>query len=167
MTGMNAGGGASDKAGSGDGGAPVVTQSSFVTLHYRIVLAQSDEVMVSTFEEKPATLQLGQGQFAEGLENCLLGLRAGERRTFDLAPSQAYGDKQPQLYRPVTKKTLMQHADPDTTFEPGDYVHFPAPNGGQFAGTVVRVDEDSVLFDFNHPLAGVPLRFEVQVIGVM
>lgn len=149
------------------GSGPVIVESSFVTLHYRIILAESGDTMVSTFEENPATLQLGEGQLAEGLERCLLGLRAGERRTFDLAPSQAYGDKQPQLFRPVTKKTLMQHADPDTTFEPGDFVHFPAPNGGQFAGTVVRVDEDSVLFDFNHPLSGVPLRFEVQVMGVL
>lgn len=148
-------------------GAPLIHEGSFVTLHYRIFLAESGDVMVSTFEENPATLQMGQGQLAEGLERCLIGLRAGERRVFELAPSQAYGDKQPSLYRPVTKKTLMQHADPDTTFEPGDYVHFPAPNGGQFAGTVVRVDDDSVLFDFNHPLAGVPLRFEVQVIGVL
>ena len=149
------------------GAAPVIVESSFVTLHYRIFLAESGDVMVSTFEESPATLQMGQGQLAEGLERCLLGLRAGERQTFDLAPNQAYGDRQASLIRPVTKKTLMQHADPDTTFEPGDFVHFPAPNGGQFAGAVVQVDEDSVLFDFNHPLAGVPLRFEVQVIGVM
>lgn len=155
------------ETGHTSGSGPVVTESSFVTLHYRIVLAESGDVMVSTFEESPATLQIGQGQLAEGLERCLLGLRTGERRTFDLAPSQAYGESQPQLFRPVTKKTLMQHADPDTTFEPGDFVHFPAPNGGQFAGAVVRVDEDSVLFDFNHPLAGVPLRFEVQVIGVL
>lgn len=154
-------------AGGLSGGAPVIGEGSFVTLHYRIVLAESGDVMVSTFEESPATLQMGEGQLAEGLEQCLIGLRSGERRTFDLAPSQAYGDRQATLLRPVTKKTLMQHADPDTTFEPGDFVHFPAPNGGQFAGAVVRVDEDSVLFDFNHPLAGVPLRFEVQIIGVM
>jgi FKBP-type peptidyl-prolyl cis-trans isomerase SlpA len=151
----------------GDLAAPVITAESFVTLHYRIILASTDEVMVSTFEESPATLQMGQGQLAEGLESCLLGLRTGQRQVFELPPARAYGDKQTALFRPVSKKTLEQHAEADTTFEPGDFVHFPAPNGGQFAGTVVRVDEDTVLFDFNHPLSGQALKFEVQVIGVL
>ena len=147
--------------------APIVTGDSFLTLHYRIVLAESDEVMASTFEEKPATLQMGQGQMAEGLEACLLGMQAGPRKVYDLAPSQAYGDRQEALFHRVSKKTLAEHAESDTTFEVGDFVEFPAPNGGKFAGTVARVEEESVLFDFNHPLAGTALRFEVQIIGVL
>lgn len=146
---------------------PTVVESSFVTLHYRIRLADNDQVIVSTFEDKPATLQLGQGQLAEGLEACLVGLQVGERRVFELAPGQGYGDKNPDLYRPVTKALLMRYAEEGTTFEPGEFVHFPAPDGGQFAGTVVEEREDSYLFDFNHPLSGRALKFEVQMIGVL
>lgn len=140
---------------------------SYVTLHYRIRLAENDEVVVSTFEDRPATLQLGMGQLAEGLERCVVGMEVGQRQVFEISPQDGYGDKNPTLYRPVTKKLLNEYAEPDTTFEPGEYVHFPAPDGSQFAGTVVEDQGDKILFDFNHPLSGRRLKFEVQVIGVL
>ena len=147
--------------------APTVTADSFLTLHYRIILSESDEVMASTFEEKPATLQMGQGQMAEGLEACLLGMQAGQRKIYELPPLQAYGERQASLFQRVSKKTLAEHAEADTSFEVGDFVEFPAPNGGKFAGTVAQIEDEAVVFDFNHPLAGTALRFEVQIIGVL
>jgi FKBP-type peptidyl-prolyl cis-trans isomerase SlpA len=150
-----------------EGGKPAINENAFVTLHYRIVMAESSEVLVSTFEDKPATLQMGQGQLAEGLERCLLGLQVGQRCVFELAPAQAYGERQDALLRYVSKQTLKANMQEDTEFDAGDFVEFPAPNGGRFAGTVVREEADAVLFDFNHPLAGRPLKFEVQIIGVL
>ncbi|MDX1668414.1 MAG: FKBP-type peptidyl-prolyl cis-trans isomerase [Limnobacter sp.] len=146
---------------------PTVQEESFVTLHYRIRLASNNEVIVSTFDDKPATLQIGAGSLAEGLERCLIGMAVGERKEFLLDAQQGYGDKNPDLYRPVSKSLLNQYAEEGTSFEPGEYVHFPAPDGGQFAGTVVEEREDSYLFDFNHPLSGRKLKFEVQMIGVL
>lgn len=146
---------------------PQVTESSYVTLHYRIRLASNDQVIVSTFEDKPATLQLGAGQLASGLESCLLGMQAGQREIFMVSADKAYGEVNPDLYRPVSKKLLSQYAEEGTSFEPGEFVHFPAPDGGQFAGTVVEERDDHILFDFNHPLAGKALHFEVQLIGVL
>lgn len=153
-------------------GVPTVLSNSFVTLHYRIRLhgnadATLGAVVVSTFEDKPATLQMGLGQLAEGLERCLLGMHVGQRDTFVLPPEKAYGLPKPELFRPVSKSLLASHAEEGTRFEAGDFVHFPAPDGGQFAGTVVEDLEDSILFDFNHPLAGKHLQFEVQLIGVL
>jgi FKBP-type peptidyl-prolyl cis-trans isomerase SlpA len=146
---------------------PVITENSFITLHYRIRLASNDQVVVSTFEDRPATLQLGAGQLAQGLESCLLGMQAGQRDTFSLSVGKGYGDSNPDLFRPVSKRLLNQYAEEGTTFEPGEFVHFPSPDGGQFAGTVVEDRDDHILFDFNHPLAGKALSFEVQLIGVM
>lgn len=146
---------------------PVVNESSFVTLHYRIRLAESQQVIVSTFEDKPATLSIGAGQLAEGLERCLFGMQAGQRDIFTLPAGSGYGDTNPDLFRPVSKALLSKYAEEGTTFEPGEFVHFPAPDGGQFAGTVVEEREDDILFDFNHPLAGKALTFEVQLIGVL
>lgn len=144
-----------------------VNENSFVTLHYRIRLADTQHEVVSTFDDKPATLQLGAGQLAEGLERCLLGMSAGQRDVFVLKPAQGYGDSNPELLRPVSKALIAQHAEEGTTFEPGDFVHFPAPDGGQFAGTVVEEQAEGYLFDFNHPLAGKSLSFEVQIVGVL
>ncbi|HEX4843371.1 MAG TPA: FKBP-type peptidyl-prolyl cis-trans isomerase [Limnobacter sp.] len=146
---------------------PVVNETSYVTLHYRIRLADNQQVIVSTFEDKPATLQIGAGQLAEGLERCLFGMQAGQRDMFTVQPGGAYGEVNPDLYRPVSKALLSRYAEEGTTFEPGEFVHFPAPDGGQFAGTVVEEREDNILFDFNHPLAGKTLSFEVQLIGVL
>lgn len=146
---------------------PQVNESSFVTLHYRIRLADTQHEVVSTFDDKPATLQLGAGQLADGLERCLLSMEAGQRAVFELQPVDGYGESNPDLFRPVSKALINQYAEEGTTFEPGDFVHFPAPDGGQFAGTVVEEQEEGYLFDFNHPLAGKRLNFEVQIIGVL
>ena len=144
----------------------VISASSFITLHYRIRLASGD-VLVSTFEEKPATLELGQGQLADGLEACLMGLSTGAHQTFDVPAAQAYGERNPEMVQRVSRKLLNQFAEADTTFEVGDFVEFPAPQGGKYAGTVAQVEDEAVVFDFNHPLSGQPLQFEVQIIGVL
>lgn len=146
---------------------PIVTPDSFVTLHYRIRLADNNEVLVSTFEDKPATFQMGTGQLAQGLEHCIHGMACGQRQEFALAPAQAYGDKNPALYQPVSKALLSKYAQEGTRFEPGAYVQFPAPDGGQFAGTVLEAHDAHILFDFNHPLSGRSLKFEAQIVGVL
>ncbi len=144
-----------------------VQADSFVTLHYRIKLQEGEHLVASTFNDKPATLQLGQGYLAHGLEQCLLGMSAGQFKQFELSPEQGYGLSNPDLYRPVSKSLLNQFAEEGTSFKPGEFVHFPGPNGERFAGTVVEERETDFLFDFNHPLAGRGLYFDVQIIGVM
>ena len=70
----------------------------------------------------------------------------------------------------VARKLLNELGDPDEAYTVGDVVQFPTPNGaGQYAGSVVQVKAqgDAVQFDFNHPLAGQPVIFEVNVIGVL
>jgi FKBP-type peptidyl-prolyl cis-trans isomerase SlpA len=69
----------------------------------------------------------------------------------------------------LARKVLAQMGDPLETYQAGDVVQFPTPDGqGQFAGVVLQVrDDGAVLFDFNHPLAGQPVTFEVQLIGVL
>jgi FKBP-type peptidyl-prolyl cis-trans isomerase SlpA len=69
----------------------------------------------------------------------------------------------------VARRLLNELGDPHEQYVAGDVVQFPTPDGlGSYAGSVVEVREDgAVLFDFNHPLAGQPVRFEVQLIGVL
>ncbi len=52
-------------------------------------------------------------------------------------------------------------------FSPGDLVEFNAPNGGRYAGVLKEIGETAALFDFNHPLVGQPLTFEVKIIGIL
>lgn len=145
---------------------PVVTESAHLTLHYRLASLEGDDI-VSTFAENPATLQMGQGQLAPFLEVCLLGLEEGVHRTFELAPEQAFGPRNPELFRRLSRSTLDENSGPGEEYTIGDLVEFAAPGGGQFAGVLRELDDDTALFDFNHPLAGQPLRFEVKIIGIL
>jgi FKBP-type peptidyl-prolyl cis-trans isomerase SlpA len=145
---------------------PVVTASTFLTLHYRLSTASGQDI-VSTFDENPATLQVGSGQLAPFLESCLIGLREGAHQSFDLISEEAFGPRNPDLLQRISLSTLQENSDPDHTYEVGDLVDFAAPGGGQFAGVLLEMGEQDALFDFNHPLAGQALKFEVRIIGVL
>lgn len=149
--------------------AALVQPGSFLTLHYR--MAGTDGVdIINTFGGKPATLSLGNGELSPAIEQRLLGLAEGTRSTFELAAGEAFGERNPELLQWVARKLLNELGDPDEKYSVGDVVQFPTPDGlGQYAGAVQQIKEvgDAVLFDFNHPLAGRPVRFEVQLIGVL
>jgi FKBP-type peptidyl-prolyl cis-trans isomerase SlpA len=153
---------------------PVVTPASFLTLHYRMAApatgGQPGEDIINTFKDKPATLSLGSGQLSPALEQRLLGLPEGTRATFDVPAGEAFGERNPELIQWVGRKLLNELGDPDEQYKPGDVVQFPTPDGmGQYAGAVQQVKEDgsALQFDFNHPLAGQAVVFEVHVIGVL
>jgi FKBP-type peptidyl-prolyl cis-trans isomerase SlpA len=145
---------------------PVVTASTFLTLHYRLSTLDGHS-LVSTFDDNPATVQLGSGQLAAFLESCLIGLPEGAHQTFELAPAQAFGPRNPEMLQRVSIATLRDNSDPDQVYAVGDLVDFAAPGGGQFAGVLLELGEQDALFDFNHPLAGQAVKFEVRIIGVL
>ena len=150
--------------------APLVVEpGSFLTLHYRMA-APGGASIINTFEGKPATLSLGNGELSPAIEQRLLGLPEGTRTTFQLAAGEAFGERNPELVQWVARKLLNELGDPDERYSVGDVVQFPTPDGmGQYAGAVQQIKEDgnAVQFDFNHPLAGQPVEFEVHVIGVL
>ncbi|MBP7394397.1 MAG: FKBP-type peptidyl-prolyl cis-trans isomerase, partial [Zoogloea sp.] len=78
----------------------IVQPDSLLTLHYRITL-DSGQPLISTFESKPATLQLGRGDIAPTLERCLAGITIGERHTFLLEPENAFGAHREDLVEKV------------------------------------------------------------------
>ena len=143
-----------------------VKLDSLVTLHYRVATGDDIEV-IATFGSTPATLQLGSGELAPPLEACLEDLPVGERHVFLLEPSQAFGPHNPDLVRRMPKSELP-NGGADIT--PLTLVEFAAPSelgGAKFAGLVREIDESAALVDFNHPLAGKSIRFEVEVIGIL
>ena len=145
----------------------IIEPGSFLTLHYRLVGPDGADV-VNTFGDKPATLSLGTGQLAPAMEARLIGLAEGAHRSFELAAGEAFGERNPELLQRVKLALLHELGDPDARYDPGDVVQFPTPDGaGAYAGVVREVGPDWLLFDFNHPLAGQPVRFEVQVLGVL
>ncbi|MEH6436130.1 FKBP-type peptidyl-prolyl cis-trans isomerase [Massilia sp. DD77] len=146
--------------------SPVVNESSYLTLHYRLAVAGGADI-VTTFNGTPATLMLGQGQLAPFLEQRLLGLPEGTHQTFDLSALEAFGERNPELIQAVSKTTLEQNSVPGADYAVGEVVEFNAPKGGRFAGVLLEMRDTSAVFDFNHPLAGQPLQFEVKLISVL
>lgn len=146
---------------------PTVQTGSFLTLHYRLSGPAGD--VINTFNDKPATLSLGAGELSPAVEQRLLGLAEGTRTTFEMPAGEAFGERNGDMMQWVARKLMNELGDPHEQYVPGDVVQFPTPDGlGSYAGAVVQVREDgAVLFDFNHPLAGQPVTFEVQIIGVL
>ena len=143
-----------------------VTASSFLTLNYRIALLEGGDV-VNTFEDKPATLMMGTGQFASTLEQALLGMKLGERKTFTLTPEAAFGIKNPDLVRTISLKTLRENSAPEEDYVAGDMIEFNTPSGATYSGTLLAIDGDSATFDFNHPLSGKTILLEAEIIGIL
>ncbi|WOB09607.1 FKBP-type peptidyl-prolyl cis-trans isomerase [Piscinibacter gummiphilus] len=144
-----------------------VQQGSFLTLHYRLCGPDGADV-INTFNDKPATLSLGSGQLAPAMEAKLLGLPEGTRTSFQLAAGEAFGERNPEMLQRVKLSLMHELGDPDERYSVGDVVQFPTPDGqGSYAGVVREVGPDWLLFDFNHPLAGQPVTFEVHLIGVL
>ena len=154
--------------------APRVEPGSFLTLHYRLAGPGGD--IINTFDDKPATLSLGTGELSPAVEKRLVGLQEGARASFQLPAGEAFGDRNPEMVQWVARRLLNELGDPAERYQVGDVVQFPTPDGmGSYAGSVQQVGADgdgdgkadAVLFDFNHPLAGQPVTFEVHLIGVL
>ena len=147
---------------------PRVDSQSFLTLHYRLS-GPDGRAFINTFDGQPATLSLGAGELSPAIEQHLLGMEEGASAQFKLPAGEAFGERQPDMIQWVARKLLNQLGDPLEKYVVGDVVQFPTPDGlGQYAGTVLEVNEEgAVRFDFNHPLAGQPVTFDVQLIGVL
>ena len=138
-----------------------VQADSLITLNYRIALENGPTVM-DTFEGTPATLHLGCGELLPSLEACLTGLAIGQRQTFVLPPERAFGPHNPELVERVKREHMKEEV-----IEPMSVMEFVAPDGSRYQGLVREIDERLAVIDFNHPLAGKAIRFEVEVIGIL
>ena len=144
----------------------VVAAGSFLTLHYRLAGPAGD--IINTFADKPATLSLGTGELSPAVEQRLLGMEEGTHATFDIPAGEAFGERNAEMQQWVARTLLVKIGDPDERYAVGDVVQFPTPDGsGSYAGAVIASNESAVQFDFNHPLAGQPVTFEVRLIGVL
>jgi len=91
----------------------------------------------------------------------------GEKRSALLSPEESFGERKEDLVQWVSLKALKEGRDEDVEFNPGDVIEFNAPSGAQYAGVLQSINEEGAWFDFNHPLAGVAVNFEAQIMAIM
>ena len=131
-----------------------------VTLHFALGL-ETGELVASTFDKKPATFKVGDGNLLPGFEQQLYGLKAGDKRTLQIAPEQGFGQPTPQNVQLMPRAQFQ-----DMELSEGLLVIFNDAANTELPGVVKAFDEAQVTIDFNHPLAGKTLNFDVEIIEV-
>jgi len=139
-----------------------IGEGSTVTLHLSLAL-EDGMVAESTFGGEPHTFTQGDGSMLPGLELALYGLRPGDTQRLVLYPKQAFGVHDPARIHAVPRTTFTD----DISLEPGLIIGFTDTGGQEIPGTVLSVTEEIVEVDFNHPLAGHAITFEVEIIDVI
>ena len=130
-----------------------------VTLHFSLIL-EDGHIIDSNFESEPATFSVGDGNLLPGFESTLMGLVNGDEREFTIPPEQAFGQHNPQNVQAVERGNFDQEE-----LELGAMFSFQ--NGdGELPGVIVDVDDNEVVIDFNHPLAGKNIIFQVKIIDI-
>ncbi len=141
-----------------------IAQGSQVALHFSVSLENGIEIDNTRSYPEPVSLVIGDGNLLEGFENALIGLRAGDRRTVHLPPEDAFGPWNPENVQSFDTVQFVKAGD--TTPEIGTMMEFQDKGGGTLAGVVKAVNDDKVEVDFNHPLAGRNVVFEVEIAKV-
>lgn len=131
-----------------------------VTLHFALKL-ENGEVVDSTFDKKPATFKVGDGNLLPGFEQALYGLKAGDKRVLPIEPEQGFGQPNPQNVQ-IMSRSQFEGMD----LSQGLLVIFNDAANTELPGIVKAFDETQVTIDFNHPLAGKALNFEVDILEV-
>lgn len=131
-----------------------------VTLHFALKLEDGD-IVDSNFEDEPVSFRMGDGNLPPGFEQAICGLKAGDQRTLTLSPEQGFG-----MPNPANRQIMPLKQFQGIELEPGLMIMFQDASQSELPGVVVDIDEDAVTVDFNHPLAGKTLQFEVQILDV-
>lgn len=139
----------------------VVSEGTKVTLHFSITLA-SGELIDSTFEQEPATFTVGDGNLLEGFEEVVMGLSAGSKEVFTISPEKGFGQHNPSNLQTIKRDQFGG----DITLEKGLVLSFADAQKAELPGVVAEFTDEEVVVDFNHPLAGKEVLFEVDIIKV-
>ena len=132
-----------------------------VTLHFSVSLADG-QLLDTTKNGNPAEFTFGDGNLIAGFETGLVGLKAGDRRSLFLTPEQAFGERNEANIQRFPRSNFK-----GMDLSPGLVVSFADAAKAELPGMVVEFDDDAVMVDFNHPLAGRDLNFEVEIINVV
>jgi FKBP-type peptidyl-prolyl cis-trans isomerase SlpA len=138
-----------------------VKKDDKVKVHYTGKLGNG-EVFDSSIEREPMEFQVGSGQLIPGFENGVIDMKVNEKKTLVIPSAEAYGEPREELIQEVPKDRLPEEIKPEV----GMGLVSKTPEGQEIQLVVKEVNEESILVDGNHPLAGQELTFEIEVVGI-
>ena len=137
-----------------------VTESSSVVVNYTGKLTDGSVFDSSLLEgREPLNAKLGEGQLIPGFETGLIGMMVGDKKTVEIDPREAYGERNEELILDVVKTNVPENV------EIGMLLQTFGPEGPALV-KVLEIKDESVVIDANHPLAGEKLIFELEVMGI-
>ncbi|CNH28166.1 FKBP-type peptidyl-prolyl cis-trans isomerase [Yersinia massiliensis] len=139
-----------------------VQDNSAVLVHFTLKLEDGSTAESTLINGKPALFRLGDNSLSDALEQQLIGLKVGDKHTFTLQPEDAFGVESPDLIQYFTQRDFALTGVPDA----GTIMLFTARDGSEMPGVVREVAEESITVDFNHPLAGHIVSFEIEVLEI-
>ncbi|MBS0014289.1 MAG: peptidylprolyl isomerase [Desulfobacterales bacterium] len=138
-----------------------VENGKFVTVNYKGTL-DSGEVFDTSDESQPMEVMVGAGQVIQGFEEALLGMGVNEKKEFTLEPDQAYGHRDEEQLHTFSREEVPPEMNPQV----GDVIGLQTPDGQQIPAKIAEADDEKVVVDLNHPLAGQNLNFEIEVAAI-
>jgi len=121
-------------------------------------IAKENEIYVEEREYGPLGVNVGVGEIIPGLDEALIGMELGEKKTITIPPEKAYGMPNPELVIEVAKTEFS-----NVGIEPIEGMYVMTDSG---IAKIAKVGEENVTLDFNHPLAGKTLVFEVEIVDI-
>ncbi len=149
------------KGDSNSGADKCVCEGNVACVHYKGSL-ESGEVFDSSFDREPIEFVVGSGQLIKGFDKAVVGMKVGDKKNISLLPAEAYGDRDERRIQTVPRAMLPKEPDP----QPGMMLVIKTPTGQNLPAKIDKVEKDIVTIDFNHPLAGKNLKFEIQIVGI-
>jgi FKBP-type peptidyl-prolyl cis-trans isomerase SlpA len=135
-----------------------VSEGTRVYLNFSISLEDGSEVD-SNFGSEPVDFVIGDGSLLAGFERALFGMSAGQRQLFTVEPENAFGQPNDNNVQMLDRDQF----DDDIDLEIGLVFSFADASGGELPGMVISFDEEEVTVDFNHPLSGRTIMFDVLI----
>ncbi|KQN58070.1 FKBP-type peptidyl-prolyl cis-trans isomerase [Erwinia sp. Leaf53] len=139
-----------------------VQRDSAVLVHFTLKLADGSTAESTRSNGKPALFRLGDGSLSDGLESQLVGMKVGDKHAFALPPEDAFGGISPDLIQYFSRRDFVQAGEPEI----GAIMLFSGMDGNEMPGVIREISGDSITVDFNHPLAGQTIHFDIEVLEI-
>ncbi len=139
-----------------------VKDGDTVKVHYTGKL-EDGSVFDSSVERDPLEITLGEGKLIPGFEKAVVGLEVGDKTTASIESTDAYGDRREDLELSIERNQLPEDIEPQV----GMQLQLNQPNGQPVPVQITKVEEENIMIDANHPLAGKDLTFDIELVDIV